>query len=59
MLVGDSRQDFFERMSALGVLAADNAESSDPLSTAVAQADDARARVADAQQRAQRAAEEA
>ncbi len=52
LLVSDSQQDFLNRMSALEVLAADNAESMDKLSAAVAQA-------TDAQQRAEKAANEA
>lgn len=52
LLVSDSQQDFLNRMSALEVLAADNAESTDKLSAAVAQA-------TDAQQRAEKTANEA
>ena len=59
LLVSDSQQDFLERMSALSLLAADNAESLDRLSVAVSQADDARARAEDARNRAQQAADDA
>ncbi|WP_439659427.1 NlpC/P60 family protein [Lentzea sp. HUAS TT2] len=52
MLVSDSQQDFLNRMSALEMLASDNAESMNKLSVAVAQA-------TDAQQRAEKAASEA
>ncbi|MET8759439.1 NlpC/P60 family protein [Lentzea sp. NPDC004782] len=52
LLVSDSQQDFLNRMSALRVLAADNAEALGTLAAAVAKADDAR-------QRAQRATNEA
>ncbi|SDM29925.1 Cell wall-associated hydrolase, NlpC family [Lentzea albidocapillata subsp. violacea] len=52
MLVSDSQQDFLNRMSALEMLAADNAEAMDKLSAAVAQANDV-------QQRAEKAASEA
>jgi cell wall-associated NlpC family hydrolase len=52
LLVSDSQQDFLNRMSALRVLAADNAESLDKLSGAVATADQARKGAQDAQGRA-------
>jgi peptidoglycan DL-endopeptidase CwlO len=52
MLVSDSQQDFLNRMSAIELLASDNAEALDTLSAAVAKADEA-------QQRAQQAADEA
>ncbi|GAB2859842.1 NlpC/P60 family protein [Lentzea nigeriaca] len=52
MLVSDSQQDFLNRMSALRLLAADNAEALGTLAAAVAKADDAR-------QRAQQATNEA
>ncbi|MGI5506386.1 NlpC/P60 family protein [Lentzea sp. CA-135723] len=42
MLVADSQQDFIERMSALELLAADNAEALTRLSSAVTTANDAR-----------------
>ncbi|WP_447008701.1 NlpC/P60 family protein [Saccharothrix sp. DSM 118769] len=59
LLVSDSQQDFLERMSALDLLAADNAESLDRLGAAVAQADDARANAEDARNRAGQAADDA
>jgi cell wall-associated NlpC family hydrolase len=59
LLVSDSQQDFLNRMSALGVLAADNNEALDKLSGAVAKADDARSKAAEAQGRAQTATDEA
>lgn len=52
LLVSDSQQDFLNRMSALDVLAADNAEAMGNLTAAVAQANDV-------QQRAEKAANEA
>jgi cell wall-associated NlpC family hydrolase len=52
MLVSDSQQDFLNRMSAIEVLATDNAQALDTLSVAVTKADEA-------QQRAQQAATEA
>ncbi|MFC3897650.1 NlpC/P60 family protein [Lentzea rhizosphaerae] len=52
LLVSDSQQDFLNRMSALRLLAADNAEALDALSTAVAKADEQ-------QQRAEQSAKEA
>ncbi|MDX8056213.1 NlpC/P60 family protein [Lentzea sp. BCCO 10_0798] len=52
LLVSDSQQDFLNRMSALEVLAADNAESMGKLSAAVEQANGV-------QQRAEKAANEA
>jgi cell wall-associated NlpC family hydrolase len=55
LLVSDSQQDFLNRMSALGVLAADNAESLDRLSVAVATADQARKGAQDARGRADEA----
>ncbi|MBP2337939.1 cell wall-associated NlpC family hydrolase [Saccharothrix coeruleofusca] len=59
LLVSDSQQDFLDRMSALGVLAADNDEALGRLSAAVDSAEQARAGAQDAQQRTARAAEEA
>jgi len=59
LLVSDSQQDFLNRMSALGVLAADNSEALDKLSGAVAAADQARAGALDAQGRANAAIEAA
>ena len=52
LLVSDSQQDFLSRMSALRLLAADNAEALAALSAAVVQADEG-------QQRAQQASNEA
>jgi peptidoglycan DL-endopeptidase CwlO len=52
LLVSDSQQDFLIRMSALELLAADNAEATDRLSAAVTQANEV-------QQRAEKAATEA
>ncbi|MCP2247341.1 NlpC/P60 family protein [Lentzea aerocolonigenes] len=52
LLVSDSQQDFLNRMSALRLLAADNAEALDSLSAAVAKADEQ-------QQRAEQSAKEA
>jgi cell wall-associated NlpC family hydrolase len=52
LLVSDSQQDFLNRMSALGVLAADNSEALGKLSGAVATADQARTGAQDAQGRA-------
>lgn len=52
LLVSDSQQDFLNRMSALDLLARDNAEALDTLSAAVAKADEA-------ERGAQQAAEEA
>lgn len=48
LLVSDSRQDFLNRMSALGVLAHDNAEALQGLQTAVDQANDAARRATEA-----------
>jgi cell wall-associated NlpC family hydrolase len=48
LLVSDSQQDFLNRMSALGVLAGDNAEALAGLSDAAAKADDAQRRTKDA-----------
>jgi len=59
LLVSDSQQDFLNRMSALGVLAADNAESLDKLSGATATADQARKGAQEAQGRATEAADAA
>ncbi|MBB5959891.1 cell wall-associated NlpC family hydrolase [Saccharothrix tamanrassetensis] len=58
LLVSDSQQDFLNRMSALGVLAADNGEALDKLSGAVNAAESAKAVAADAQSRAQKATDE-
>ncbi|RKT53292.1 NlpC/P60 family protein [Saccharothrix australiensis] len=58
LLVSDSQQDFLNRMSALGVLAADNGEALNRLSGAVSAADAAKTAAADAQSRAQRASDE-
>jgi cell wall-associated NlpC family hydrolase len=52
LLNGDSADDFLERASALGVLAADNNEALSKLTTAVNQAADAEKKAADAQKRA-------
>jgi peptidoglycan DL-endopeptidase CwlO len=51
LLTGDSADDFLERASALGVLAADNEEALSKLSTAVQQAADAETKAKDAQKR--------
>jgi cell wall-associated NlpC family hydrolase len=59
LLVSDSQQDFLNRMSALGVLASNSNEALDKLSGAVATAEDARKKAADAQGRAQAAIDEA
>ncbi|WP_143532244.1 C40 family peptidase [Saccharothrix sp. ALI-22-I] len=59
LLVSDSQQDFLNRMSALGVLAADNEEALNRLSVAVDTAEQATADAQDAQQRAVTAAGEA
>ncbi|MBW4721659.1 C40 family peptidase [Saccharothrix obliqua] len=59
LLVSDSQQDFLNRMTALGVLAADNEEALDKLSGAVNAAESARTSAKDAQGRAQQAADEA
>ncbi|MCP2165303.1 C40 family peptidase [Goodfellowiella coeruleoviolacea] len=58
-LVSDSQQDFLNRMSALGVLAADNKEALDQLSGAVDRADEARRAAEDARNRAQEATDSA
>ncbi|WP_433270083.1 NlpC/P60 family protein [Actinosynnema sp. CS-041913] len=58
LLVSDSQQDFLNRMSALGVLAADNGEALDKLAGAVDSAEAAKSAAADAQGRAQRATDE-
>lgn len=55
MLVSDSQQDFLNRMSALGILAADNAEALGKLTDAVAQADDAQRRAQEASDGANKA----
>ncbi len=52
LLTGDSAEDFLERASALGVLAADNEEALSKLTAAVNQAEDAQAKAADARKRA-------
>jgi peptidoglycan DL-endopeptidase CwlO len=52
LLTGDSADDFLERASALGVLAADNNEALSKLTAAVNMAEDAEAKAADAQKRA-------
>ncbi|HEX6356300.1 NlpC/P60 family protein [Actinophytocola sp.] len=52
LLTGDSADDFLERASALGVLAADNEEALSKLSAAVTQASDAETKAKDAQKRA-------
>ncbi|MEU0880442.1 NlpC/P60 family protein [Lentzea sp. NPDC005914] len=52
LLVSDSQQDFLNRMSAINLLASDNAEALDNLAAAVGKADEAR-------QRAQQATDEA
>jgi cell wall-associated NlpC family hydrolase len=59
LLVSDSQQDFLNRMSALGVLAADNNEALDKLSGAVQAAEQARSSAAEAQGKAQHATDEA
>ncbi|MEJ2859361.1 MULTISPECIES: C40 family peptidase [unclassified Saccharothrix] len=59
LLVSDSQQDFLNRMSALGVLAADNNEALDRLSGAVQAAEQARSSAAEAQGKAQQATDEA
>jgi peptidoglycan DL-endopeptidase CwlO len=59
LLVSDSQQDFLNRMSALGVLAADNEEALDRLSAAVDTAERATADAQDARQRAATATDEA
>ena len=52
LLTGSSAEDFLERASALGVLAADNEEALSKLTAAVNQAEDAQAKAADARKRA-------
>jgi cell wall-associated NlpC family hydrolase len=52
LLTGSSAEDFLERASALGVLAADNEEALSKLTAAVNQAADAQEKAADAQKRA-------
>ncbi|XVV01626.1 NlpC/P60 family protein [Actinosynnema sp. CA-248983] len=59
LLVADSQQDFLNRMSALGVLAADSGEALGRLSAAVDSAEQAKNAAADAEQRASVAAGEA
>ncbi|WP_199439987.1 C40 family peptidase [Umezawaea beigongshangensis] len=59
LLVSESQQDFLNRMSALGVLAADNDEALGKLSEATAKADRARAGAQDAQGRATEASDAA
>ncbi|CCH28955.1 NlpC/P60 family protein [Actinosynnema sp. NPDC047251] len=58
LLVSDSQQDFLNRMSALGVLAADNGEALDKLAGAVNAAESAKTAASDAQGRAQQATDE-
>ncbi len=53
LLTGSSAEDFLERASALGVLAADNEEALSKLTGAVNLAEEAKKKAADAQQRAQ------
>ncbi|MEV8437723.1 NlpC/P60 family protein [Actinosynnema sp. NPDC051121] len=55
LLVSDSQQDFLNRMSALGVLAGDNAEALDGLSQAVDLANDAARRAGEAADTANKA----
>ncbi|QFZ18107.1 C40 family peptidase [Saccharothrix syringae] len=55
LLVSDSQQDFLNRMSALGVLAYDNAESLRGLEEAVVKAEDAARRATEATDSANRA----
>ncbi len=55
ILVSDSQQDFLNRMSALGVLADENAEAMDNLTAAVDHADDAARRATDAAANADKA----
>jgi peptidoglycan DL-endopeptidase CwlO len=52
LLTGSSAEDFLERASALGVLAADNEEALSKLTSAVNMAEDGRNKAADAQKRA-------
>lgn len=52
LLTGDSADDFLERASALGVLAADNAEALSKLTSATTMAADAETKAVDAQKRA-------
>ncbi|GAB1514276.1 NlpC/P60 family protein [Actinophytocola sp. KF-1] len=52
LLTGSSADDFLERASALGVIAADNEEALSKLTAAVNQAADAQAKAADAKKRA-------
>ncbi|NUT95901.1 MAG: glycoside hydrolase [Saccharothrix sp.] len=59
LLVSGSQQDFLNRMSALGVLAADTGEALDRLSVAVDTAERSKGAAADAEQRAAVAAGEA
>ncbi|PRY34026.1 NlpC/P60 family protein [Umezawaea tangerina] len=59
LLVSDSQQEFLNRMSALGVLAADNNEALDKLSGAVDTAADALKKATEAQARAKTANDEA
>jgi peptidoglycan DL-endopeptidase CwlO len=55
LLVSESQQDFLNRMSALGILAADNSEALAKLSGAVDTANQAKQSAQDAQNRAQEA----
>ncbi|ONI92661.1 glycoside hydrolase [Saccharothrix sp. ALI-22-I] len=48
LLVSDSQQDYLNRMSALGILAGENADALDSLTKAVTDADDAQRRATDA-----------
>lgn len=52
LLTGSSADDFLERASALGILAADNEEALSKLTAAVNMAEDGRKKAADAQKRA-------
>ncbi|TWP45640.1 glycoside hydrolase [Lentzea tibetensis] len=54
LLVSDSQQDFLNRMSALGVLAADNSEAMGKLSAAVNKADEASGKAKEATDAAQK-----
>ncbi|GAA3877005.1 C40 family peptidase [Saccharothrix violaceirubra] len=59
LLVSDSQQDFLNRMSALGILAADNAEALEKLSAAVDTAEQSKKAASEAQAKAQQASDEA
>ncbi|MBB5960208.1 cell wall-associated NlpC family hydrolase [Saccharothrix tamanrassetensis] len=58
ILVSDSQQDFLNRMSALGILAGENAEAMDGLTAAVDKANDAARRATEAAGNANKAIED-